>query len=165
MLHQASYKAGFRRSRFFVVPVCISILFVWCTPGLALDPNRTLSQYVHRIWQLPQGLPDATITSILQTHDGYLWLGTETGLVRFDGVRFSRMEDIPQSPLYRLWIRNLVEDGRHNLWVGTNDAGLFHLEQGAVTQQAPNDDFPHATVRGVWCRTVTKASGLAHPKG
>src|SRR5207248_1092967 len=55
----------------------------------ALDAGRSLTQALHRIWQVPQGLPQATIYSIRQTQDGYLWLGTQSGLVRFDGVRFT----------------------------------------------------------------------------
>jgi ligand-binding sensor domain-containing protein len=62
------------------------------TPLYGLDPSRALTQYVHRIWQVPQGLPQAAIYSIWQTRDGYLWLGTQTGLVRFDGVRFTTFD-------------------------------------------------------------------------
>jgi hypothetical protein len=138
------------------------LLSLFCTAGFALDPNRTLTQYVHRIWQLPQGLPDATITSILQTHDGYLWLGTETGLVRFDGVRFSRLEGNAQDPLSHLWIRNIQEDERHEMWVGTNEAGLFRLENGVATQYMPKRRVP-ARDRTVSVCRVRRACGHAHP--
>ena len=56
---------------------------------LALDPSRSLTQYFHRVWQIQPGLPQASIYCVLQTQDAYLWLGTQLGLVRFDGVRFS----------------------------------------------------------------------------
>ena len=46
------------------------LLLLSGTPGFALDPTRALTQYAHRIWQVPQGLPDAIVTSIVQTHDG-----------------------------------------------------------------------------------------------
>ena len=52
--------------------------------AFGLDPTRTLTQYAHRVWQAQQGLPQGTVYSILQTHDGYLWLGSQTGLIRFD---------------------------------------------------------------------------------
>src|SRR5579862_7739313 len=58
----------------------------------ALDATRTLTQYVHRIWQTQQGLPQASIYAIAQTVDGRLWLGTRTGLVHFDGVRFASFD-------------------------------------------------------------------------
>src|SRR6267154_1325718 len=59
----------------------------------ALDPQRPLSQCLRRIWQVQQGLPQATIFSICQTQDGFIWLGTRTGLVRFDGLRFTSIYD------------------------------------------------------------------------
>src|SRR5262249_46224991 len=120
---------------------------IFTVQGFGLDPNRTLTQYVHRIWQLPQGLPDATITAIAQSTDGYLWLGTETGLVRFDGVRFSRIGDGPQSPLNRAWIRNIVETDHHDLLVGTSDAGLVRLENGTLTPSAPMPESAHGAIQ------------------
>src|SRR5438477_12621876 len=84
----------------------------------ALDPARTLTQYVHRIWQVQQGLPQASIHSIVQTRDGYLWLGTQTGLVKFDGVRFTTIDDIDGQPSATTWITHLVEDDQGALWVG-----------------------------------------------
>jgi ligand-binding sensor domain-containing protein len=65
----------------------------------ALDPSKTLSQYVRRIWQVQQGLPQASIDALLQTRDGYLWLGTQTGLIKFDGVRFTTIDAIDGLPL------------------------------------------------------------------
>src|SRR2546428_13457440 len=60
----------------------------------ALDPARTLTQYVHRIWQVQQGLPEASIYAIVQTRDGYLWFGTKTGLGKFEGVSFTAIVEI-----------------------------------------------------------------------
>lgn len=58
------------------------------SPSFALDPSRTTSQYVVRTWRVDSGLPSTSIQALAQTPDGYLWLGTNAGLVRFDGVRF-----------------------------------------------------------------------------
>src|SRR5205809_7305383 len=79
-------------------------------PVYALDPSRTLTQYVHRIWQVQQGLPEASIYAIVQTRDGYLWLGTQTGLVKFDGVRFTAIDEIDGVPLKDVWITRLALD-------------------------------------------------------
>jgi hypothetical protein len=98
-----------------------------------LDPARSLTQYIHRIQQI-QGLPQATIFSILQTRDGYLWLGTQRGLVRFDGVRFTSPESTNGVSLQDAWIRSLLEDEHHNLWIGSNEAGLVRLRDGVMTQ-------------------------------
>src|ERR1700733_985107 len=102
------------------------------SPAFGLDPTRTLTQYVHRIWQGQQGLPQATIYSIVQTHDGYLWLGSQTGLIRFDGVRFETLENIRHSTPPNLWIRSAMEDANHALWIATADAGIFRMDGESI---------------------------------
>src|ERR1700719_1090932 len=64
-----------------------ALLLVCCTCAFALDPSRDISQYAHTAWKIRDGFTRGAIYSIAQTPDGYLWLGTEFGLVRFDGVR------------------------------------------------------------------------------
>src|SRR3954465_5317817 len=83
-------------------------------PVHALDPGRTLTQYVHRIWQVQQGLPQAWIHSIVQTRDGYLWLGAQSGLVKFDGVRFTTIDEMDGVPSANLWVTHLLEDAEAN---------------------------------------------------
>lgn len=103
-------------------------------PAMGLDPSRTLTQYAHRIWQTQQGLPQGTIYSILQTHDGYLWLGSQTGLIRFDGVRFETLENIRPSAPSNVWIRSAIEDSHHVVWLATGESGLFRMEGDGVTR-------------------------------
>ncbi len=127
-------------------------------PASGLDPGRSLTQYVHRIQQVS---PQGTIFSIWQSHDGYLWLATQRGLVRFDGVRFTTPENNNGVSLENVWVRSLLEDERHDLWIGTNDAGLVRLHDGAMTQYLPG--------ASVYCLTpvrpgefwVCTAKGLA----
>jgi len=63
------------------------ILLAWCPCAFTLDPSLDVSQYAHTAWKIRDGFTKGTISSIAQTPDGYLWLGTEFGLLRFDGVR------------------------------------------------------------------------------
>ena len=75
--------------------------------ALALDPHRSLHQYVHRVWQTEHGLPQNTVFAIAQTPDGYLWVGTQEGLGRFDGVRFTIFDPTNTPALASKWLRGL----------------------------------------------------------
>jgi signal transduction histidine kinase/ligand-binding sensor domain-containing protein len=108
----------------------------------ALDNDRSLRQALHRVWQVQQGLPRATIFSITQTADGYLWLGTQTGLVRFDGVRFLSVNDAGNGiSLEGVVVRDLAETPDHALWLATEGAGLIHMRAGSATRFAPAGDI------------------------
>lgn len=111
-------------------------------PALALDPGRRLTQYFQRIWQGRQGLPQAGIQAIYQTKDGYLWLGTADGLVRFDGVRFTPPGDLDGLALPKMAVRRLAEDSHGGLWVATSNAGLFRIDHGSVAQFSMRDGLP-----------------------
>src|SRR5712691_12276531 len=67
------------------------MLILFLSPGslLALSPSKALTRYTRTVWTQAQGLPQDTIRAITQTTDGYLWLGTDEGLVRFDGYDFT----------------------------------------------------------------------------
>lgn len=103
-------------------------------PASALDPNKSITQYVHDVWQTEQGLPQNSIMAIVQTRDGYLWLGTQEGLVRFDGVRFTVFDrqNTPELPENFVW--TLLEDGAGRLWVRTLRGWLVRLEDGKFTR-------------------------------
>ncbi len=74
----------------------------------------------------------SAVTSIIQTHDGYLWLGTLYGLVRFDGVRFTVFDENNTPGLKSSQIVHLFEDSQSNLWVGTESAGVGLIRDGQV---------------------------------
>ena len=102
-------------------------------PAFALDPARPLRQYVHDLWMTDAGLPQATIKAILQTRDGYLWLGTEEGLARFDGVRFVVFHGRTEPAFREDHVTSLLEDRAGNLWIGTHGGGLVRYRDGAFT--------------------------------
>src|SRR6516164_8414533 len=63
-------------------------LLWFATPAQAIDPLRTISQYMRERWGRERGFTAGTVLAITQTTDGYLWIGTERGLIRFDGLNF-----------------------------------------------------------------------------
>ena len=93
---------------------------------------------MHRVWQSLQGLPLASIRAMCQTADGYMWLGTESGLYRFDGIRFTPAGDFSERLPGDLSVTALLEDSRHNLWIGTRN-GLLRLSNGVVTDESQVD--------------------------
>ena len=90
---------------------------------------KSIIQFVQEIWQAKEGLPQNSVQAIVQTADGYVWLGTQDGLARFDGVRFTvwNKENTPQ--IKHNNIRTLFESKCGCLWIGT-DAGLCCYKNG-----------------------------------
>src|ERR1700677_18613 len=121
---------------------------IFLRPAMGLDPSRTLTQYIHRIWQTQQGLPEGTIYTIVQSHDGYLWLGSQTGLIRFDGVRFETAENIWNNAPSNVWIRSAAEDSHRALCLATNDSGLYRIEGESIRHYSKQDGLP---ADGVGC--------------
>jgi ligand-binding sensor domain-containing protein len=107
-------------------------------PVFCLDSNRALTQYMHRIWQSPQGLPPATIRSIFQSKEGYVWLGTDRGLVRFDGVRFTVMTDVTPAGSEEPRIRQVLETAPNDFWIATSNRGLLRLHDSVLTRYTAN---------------------------
>src|SRR4026209_1607720 len=89
---------------FFPLLLCSS------TTIFALDSRRELSQYGHEVWLTENGLPQNTVHSIAQTRDGYIWIGTEEGLARFDGIRFTVFDKQNTAQLKSNYIRALFAD-------------------------------------------------------
>jgi len=106
--------------------------------AFALDANRALTQARLTTWTDESGLPQATINTIVQTSDGYLWIGTEEGLVRFDGIRFV-VTDTRNAPALRSpFVMALHEDRDGTLWIGTYGGGVARLRNGRVEAFRPD---------------------------
>ena len=85
------------------------------------------------VWRQPQGLPQNSVLSLLQTRDGYLWVGTMGGLSRFDGVRFTTFDDHDKRQLRETEIWALVEGDDASLWIGIFGGGLSRFKDGRFT--------------------------------
>ncbi len=112
---------------------CALLLLLFAAPAaFALDPSKAISQYGHSMWTLDEGLLPGTPTVMGQTTDGYLWVGTRTGLVRFDGVRFVPFTPPQGEALRSSRILALHGSSDGSLWIGTR-AGLDRWHNGHVT--------------------------------
>lgn len=118
-------------------------LFVWLllAPGLlrALDPGVAISQYAKRHWQVEDGLPQNYITSIAQTPDGYLLIGTAGGAARFDGLRFTPLVLDAKTGVSREWITAVAASADGQVWLASRDAGAYLFSRQAL---APLRHFP-----------------------
>jgi ligand-binding sensor domain-containing protein/signal transduction histidine kinase len=112
--------------------VATAIFLACCSIAVALNPSLETSQYAHNSWNVREGFFRGPVNAIEQTPDGYLWVGTEFGLYRFDGVRSVLWHPRGNQSLPSEAIRKLFVALDGTLWVGT-DAGLCSLKDGELT--------------------------------
>lgn len=100
--------------------------------GFAAEPVFSPAGYQFETWDVDAGLPQSSVTAVVQSRDGYLWLGTQNGLARFDGVRFKVFspEVTPGFPGNR--ITSVFEDSRRELWFGVEGGGAGRLRHGKI---------------------------------
>ncbi len=113
--------------------VLTCLLWACCPSVFALNPELDVSQYSHTSWKIRDGFAKGEITSIAQTPDGYLWLGTEFGLLRFDGINAIPWNPPEDQPLSSHEIFSLLGGRDGTLWIGTSK-GLFSWKDGKLTK-------------------------------
>ena len=96
------------------------LILGFARPATALDPHKSPTQYSRTVWTQEHGLPQDTIRAIAQTNDGYLWLGTDEGLARFDGYDFTNFNK-SNSELPSNSITALAASSDGSLWIGTSN--------------------------------------------
>jgi signal transduction histidine kinase/ligand-binding sensor domain-containing protein/CheY-like chemotaxis protein len=114
----------------------------------ALDPHKSIAQYVHETWTPKDGLPEAHAGAIAQTKDGYLWVGTISGLVRFDGVHFTTYNRLNTPEMSDNWIRGMVVDGEGSLWVATQSK-LLRWRDGRFSSYSVQDGLADNAIRAI----------------
>ncbi|HEV2437742.1 MAG TPA: two-component regulator propeller domain-containing protein [Verrucomicrobiae bacterium] len=120
-----------RRNPFVLCPAWIILAAAWLLSGndfsawVSASPN-----YFVRSWQAEQGLPQNKVTAIVQDHDGYLWVGTYSGLARFDGVRFTTFDENNTPALRSSRITSLFETADGVLWIGDESGQITQYKDG-----------------------------------
>ena len=123
--------------------------------AVALDPAKRITQYRLDSWLTRDGLPQNSVNAIVQTRDGYLWLGTSGGLARFDGVRFTTFNRANTPGLGDSRITALAETADGSLWIGTAAGGLVRLK-GGVFETFRSDSDTSYEERSRWqIRAIT----------
>ncbi|MDB6020542.1 MAG: Two component regulator, sensor protein [Pedosphaera sp.] len=102
--------------------------------------TNTTIQYHSRTWQMDEGLPQNSVETLTQSKEGYLWLGTQRGLARFDGIQF-KVFDAQNTPgLKNSSITALLQGRDGSLWIGTAGGGLARLKDGTFSSYTLSDD-------------------------
>ena len=137
-----------RCSRAFPACLTLQFLLLFASSALALDPGRAITQYIQSLWNTESGLPQNSVHAVAQTPNGYLWLGTEEGLTRFDGVEFTTYNHANTPALPSDYVQALAVDRDGALWIGT-DSGLAEFRPSSAAGE--NGTF----------LTMTTADGLS----
>ncbi len=96
----------------------------------ALDPHKPIHRYAHGHWDRDNGLPSTSIQRLLQTEDGYLWLGTQDGLVRYDGQDFEAYDTRDYPIIGNNHVQALLESDDGALWFTTLGGGVLRFQDG-----------------------------------
>src|SRR5262245_8699129 len=139
--------------------VCLWGLFallIWAAPVRA--------QYRFDSWTTENGLPQNSVRAIKQTRDGYLWVATENGLARFDGVRFTVFNKLNTPEITSNRFVSLRESHDGDLWAGIEGGGVIRYHDGVFTAHTTKDGLLTNIVR----RVDEDAAGtiwIYHPNG
>ena len=126
----------------------IVLPWLWVSvTALALDPSRPLSTHAHRIWRSEDGLLQDTASALLESKDGFLWIATRAGLVRFDGVTFEHYSRINLPGFAHNDIQCLAEGSDGAIWIGTSEPGLYRFQRGEIRVLGSKEGLPDRPIR------------------
>jgi signal transduction histidine kinase/ligand-binding sensor domain-containing protein len=143
--------AGNRSStRRVIGRLVIGLPWLWASvTGFALDPTYPLSVQAQRTWRSEDGLPQDTVRALVETRDGFLWIGTEAGPVRFDGITFDHYSRINLPGFTHNEIQCLAEGPGGALWIGTTAPGLYVMTRDGLRMMGQAEGLPDKPVRGL----------------
>lgn len=122
-----------------------AVLALLAPPVGALAPDKAFHDYVLDRWSVEHGLPQISVLAMAQDSQGYLWVGTQVGLARFDGNRFTVFRSETEPALPGGWINALLVDRLGTLWIGTYK-GLAMRRDGRFSEVLPADAEGGASV-------------------
>ena len=126
----------------------LGVTAVMVLPLSAQGPDQSLSQLYHTAWTARDGAP-SEVQALAQTTDGFLWVGTQFGLFRFDGVRFELFEPAAPDTLPSVSVRSLLAVPDGGLWIGYHFGGVSLLRGGTIRSYSEKDGLPRGSVLGL----------------
>jgi len=130
---QCSVIAANTRARLAAAARTLGLLALLAAPAVvALAPDKAFHHYVRDAWSIEHGLPQITVLALAQDADGYLWVGTQAGVARFDGVHFTAFQPQNRPELPGMLVQALLLDRGGRLWIGTYK-GLAVYRDGVFT--------------------------------
>ena len=134
-----SYRGSLRELLAVFASLCLSV-------ACCADGPKPLSQYQHEEWGSERGFPGGSINVIAQTPDGYLWIGTQKGLVRFDGSNFRLFSQIGTNSSSIAAVLGLLADGQGNLWVRLSGSTLLRYRNGKFEDFSNSFEIPEIAI-------------------
>jgi ligand-binding sensor domain-containing protein len=120
-----------KHRRILVSQLLAAVLWIYSAATFALNPRAAVSQFGADAWRTKDGLPELAVQALLEADDGYLWVGTQEGLARFDGLNFEVFNRANSSVFSSDFITALAQDRDHSSWIGTRN--------GVVVRSAGKD--------------------------
>ena len=137
-------------SRYLAAIVCGTAGFwlagIACGAGTA--PELT-GEFAIETWRTEDGLPQNSVTAVLQTRDGYIWCGTYNGIAQFDGERFKLFDSSNTKGLVNSRVTCMYEDAQGDIWIGHDTGELTRYSEGRFQQVALGTNWRPATVAGI----------------
>ena len=158
-------------------PLLLLAVGCWLLAGSLLSGRAAgiSGEYLTDVWTADNGLPDSSVTAIAQTPDGYLWVGTYNGLVRFDGMRFVTFDPANTPELAHARVRKLAVDTQGTLWINTFEGSMTSLRAGVFAREWTGAESldPDVTLVAASAHQVTfllhrgilRRKSLAEPSG
>jgi ligand-binding sensor domain-containing protein/signal transduction histidine kinase len=118
----------------WILPLTGLLLWPLAPATTAEEATRNAGRFSIEPWTDEKGLPENSVVAMTQTRDGYLWLGTLSGLARFDGSQFTVFDEVNTPGLGSSRIVSLFEDSEGTLWIGTDTAGIYQAREGKLSR-------------------------------
>lgn len=121
---------------FFLLVLCLSQLSLSCPLH---GEGKEDMVYLRRLWRAEDGLRNQVVRAITQSEEGYLWLATDEGLVRFDGARFSEFDNRTVKEKPSRWVVDVIEGEDGSIWASSSNGGVTRIKEGELTRYTVAD--------------------------